>query len=872
MRFTTSITVGAQRAHLSIPRESRAWRLANCVYATVGPAPSRAWLVMTRENVTALSTSSSLTITWTQTAVPASNTRTLNFSGFYLVGAERLLQGGEDDGNALYLAEFADGRYMAEKRKLDSAAIIANFRSYAQDSEYLTGTSGYTWASLLTALWNACGTLGAYPGLPAGLPIDGVPENAYFVGQTAYRSLCAVLDQLDCGIAHNPLAGTFSIVQLGEAQTIAAHADSLQWNGQPIDLTAIQAAANVRVYFHYHRKSYGQERDTSLANNWAYDGAGDVSVQATGIAGASGTKPLWDDLAWQLDEDNAAANAGAISTRAANRASRYATRWTVAPQHKIFSGLLSDILPGGKVRAVLWRNWDDGEAQVGGTVTEYICRSECVTGLRPTASGEAWFDAELVAPEREGFAPPDLGRHSYPNYPRLPNIVQVNSASGSPGDTVTPNADGFHKGRVRRWVANAMATLEDCWIRFVDSHDAVDGQVTAIQHEFYGPARLSGMSTSDGSRLPVYLVRKGTSGSNTTSDLTKFRLTANLNTGGSAAAVKRVWGGAAYADGDVILVHDWYGIALRGMFQGVTNFEGIGLLRDGTTDEYNIVWMEQYAFGVEFTLTSDFTAGVATATVTASWHQGLEPGATISVHDDQGRFTDAIEGCKGVAWRSEYADAANPTVPYYKVISCQRAAERASVVLTYPMCADDPQFDAGTWAIEPHGDETFDPGAPAFGNIINTEPAHRAKAGDVIWVNRIDKVPPFTWRVYDVEHKSQRVLFGLRITSAAIQTLSTICAVEYCEDPVWEDEIGLSAVAFNSVDGADCDITKAPVVVLAFGGSVGAPVNILNLESVELVSDVTIDADSLNKCTRTVFVCSPGSESCVDITDIEDCP
>lgn len=795
MQFTTSITISGQPVNITVPKGTLAERRANSVFCPVGPSPTIGSFLMTKGAIDLLgSVTSPHDIVWKQIALrPNSESRTLTFNDLYLVNSERLLHGSANDDSALYLAEFGDGRYLASRKGLDCGSVIANVRSYANNSDYLTGTSGFTWASLLTALWDACGTLGAYPGLPGGLPIDGAPEITYYVGQSAYRALCAVLNQLDCAIAHNPLAGTYSIVQLGATQTLpTTHETRLQWDAQPINTTALLAAANVRVWFHYHRKSYGQERDTELANNWAYNGGGDVSVKATSITGATGTKPLWDDLPWVLDEDNTVSNSTDIDTRATNRASRYATRHTVAPAHKIYSGLLNDFLPGAKVRAVLWRSWDDGkhpdgsDNHFGGTVTEYVQGVDLVIGMgQGNGSGPAWFDREQVGPAYEHYAPPDLSRRTFPSYPRLPNIVQINAAAGSPGDTVSPNGDGFHKGRVRRWVSNAMSTLDDCWIRFVDDHDTLAGQVDGIQHEFYGPARLSGVSTSGGTLLPVYLVRKGGEDGNR---VVKFKLTGDLDTGTSADAVLRAWNGAAYADGAAITVHDWYGIALRGMWQGISGMEGVALKRENATGEYNIVWMEQYAYSLEFELLEDMGATVAnqaSATVLSSWGQGLEPGSTVTVHDDIGEFTDAIAGCRGYASRSEYADPITPDTPYYKVVESQRVIQFAEATLTNNMCGTAPEFSS--WTKLPNGQFTQDV-ADLATDVVKSNPyVHYGQVGDKVLMKRRLKTKAggdWEFDVVNVTKKAKTIPTEIRFNQATkcIEYKQRQIAFESCED------------------------------------------------------------------------------------------
>lgn len=91
-------------------------------------------------------------------------------------------------------------------------------------------------------------------------------------------------------------------------------------------------------------------------------------------------------------------------------------------------------------------------------------------------------------------------------------VVQVWHTSGSPsvGDTVSTNADGLHKGRVKRIKGQDFATSDNCWILFIDTYDTNEGNVDATQGEYYGPARANGFFDSGGELLPLYTVRKGT--------------------------------------------------------------------------------------------------------------------------------------------------------------------------------------------------------------------------------------------------------------------------------------------------------------------------------------------------------------------------
>ena len=517
MEFTTSITVGGEIVTLAEEgkiKGTAAWMKANSIFCPLGAAHSEAWLLLTGKAIRALSTSAAHDIVWKVKSRQQSQTATNTFKDFKLVQAEKLFLGGEEEDNSLYLCQFADARYFANENS-DSGTILANIRSQAQYNDYYTETAGETWTTLLTDLWNGCATLGAFPGLPPGLPIDAVPESTFLVGLNAYRALNAVLNQLDCAIAHNPFLGTYSIVQLGAAQAIPENRNRLAWNSEPISGTA-DIAAYVRIYFAKHHKNYGQENDTGIDDNWVFSGANNSLLVATGVAGASGTKPLWDDMPWILGEDGTNINTAGLSTRATNRKSRYVTRYNIDLVHKIYTSILDTYLPGGQIKAVLWRNYGDVNNAFGMTNTEIIAGPDFISYSRGNGDGKGLYAAkELSPPEYEAYTSQDISRRTFPNYPRLPNIVQVCHCDGGVrGQTVSANVNGLHRANVKRIVNGTMETLESCWLLFVDDYDNLLGQVNATQGQYYGPARLTGIITSVGETLPLYLVRNYESGVN----------------------------------------------------------------------------------------------------------------------------------------------------------------------------------------------------------------------------------------------------------------------------------------------------------------------------------------------------------------------
>lgn len=803
MNFTTEITVGGKQVIINVPRGTKAWRKANSIFVPFGPSYSQAWLILTKGQLDDLDENGTHSIVWKMISKATGEsppvTSTLTFQGWRLLEAERLLTGGPDDANALYLAQFVDVRYLCMKSSATDA-IRANLRSYAHDADYLTETTTYgTWENLVSKLWTDCALLGSYPGLPGGLPIDGVPEGTWLIGLNGWKALCAVLDQLDCGVAHDPFANSYTIKQLGGVQDIAENAGSLQWDAQPVT-SNVAYAATCRVHFFYNRKSYGQERDTELATNYVVQGASDVIDVASGIDGATGVKFLWDDQPWMLDETETHTNAAANTARAANRAARYATRCTVTAVHKVFSGLLSDYLPGGQIRAVIWRNFDDGaENPLGATVTEFVAGPELAVDYR---DGYVWFDKEIVTPENEQYGPPDYGRHTTPSYPRLPNIVQIYNDQFDPGAIVQPNADGFHIGKVKRWVKNNMESPDDpnfCWILFVDDYDNNLGQVSGKNRDYYGPARLSGVTTSDGQRLPVYLVRS------TERPLVFFELRDYQYLGlprGKEAEILE-WDGADWSpSGVMIMVDDWYRGALdaadppTGFFTGANDVDrgwakyyqaASGEVGD-TLDHYIVIWMSGPCHVVEFELNISRGGGGVSqqlpGTVLKAYLYGHEfyapVGDTVNLRFPAKYFPLAKQGAKGTAVYDDESAATRE----YRVIQCDQLCVTAHAALTTDMCnAESTYFGAGftaasEWPLNQKPAIDITGGGVPIINFFN----HKGMAGDIVELNLWEDIEEYI--IVDVEKHD--IAVGGKVFDDGLNLVQDvwIIAAEWCTDPV----------------------------------------------------------------------------------------
>lgn len=487
----------------------------NSYTCPVGQASGRAWVLLHRADLDVLTT--------TNKAGDKDATYTLGMKAFFqdvdefltipnlvLVKAVRLNVGAPEDANALYLVELADKRFILETWA-DSGVIQANIRSHAQDDDYLTGTTGagsaMTWDELIEAVWNKMAhILGGYS---SSITSDSVPEGWDIRGENAWSVLHSILGKLGRTIAYNPLASTYSIVNLSASgQTIPGSYDKhLLRDAEPIEHNATLAPETIRVYFRTHYKSYGQERDTEIATNWQVEGSKASTSKSipTNISGAvSGSVlQLWDDLPLVLDEDNSEDNDSDLTTRASAVASAWLADAGIERSMKTYAGFKSDVLPGGTIKVIRWQNLNAGPMTL---ITER-------SGFASAADVRG-TDLSSILGSQEELQTPDLSRGSFPNFPRLPNIVEVDVTDGSPstGDAVSPNGDGLFPGSVQRWVGGSIATLEECWIRPVDLEPGTGASESTVvdlrQNDKYH-GRLSGIETSGGSTRPIYLVRSG---------------------------------------------------------------------------------------------------------------------------------------------------------------------------------------------------------------------------------------------------------------------------------------------------------------------------------------------------------------------------
>lgn len=476
---------------------------ANTYWCPLGKAVGKAFVLMRKQDVDTIAAASQSFHTLKFVTRQASQAdQTLSLSGLVWVNAQRVHAGDTNDDNALYLVELADRRTLVQQFS-DTGKLAFNLRSFAQADDYLTETENVSWLSAITQIWNTMSfILGTFPGLPGTVTPNGLPENIHFSGKNSWNALHHLLEKINCTTAYDPVQDSFSIISLAASQSNLPADDPHLFDTMPVEHAASSIPETVRVYFHTHYRNYGQERDTQPDDNWLVeDHSYSIDVATNETEAVAGTVfALWDDLPHILDENNLIENSTELTARANARMQDWlAARQWESPRKQLFSRIIPDVGVGSEIKSITWRCRG---FQHGGSTTE-IVRSPTLPLVSQDSSNGSTSG---------NWDSPDLDRHSTPAFPRLINAVQAWDALLEVGDNIQPNVDGLIPGRVVRWVAGQLTTLEDCWIRPINLKQEENPSTTDIVNARHGDrfvARLSGIKTSVGKTWPIYLAQIG---------------------------------------------------------------------------------------------------------------------------------------------------------------------------------------------------------------------------------------------------------------------------------------------------------------------------------------------------------------------------
>lgn len=478
------IPEGKQRA--AIMQSLSPDQMPNSYTCPLGYSHGTAFVMMRKSELDAIKDEREFTLEFK--AVWENAEEIVKITKLYLIQATRLSVGEPDQEDAPYLLELADGRWQLE-RWSDSGDVLANIRSAAQDLDFLGGTKK-TWNEFVEELWETMPQLGDYPeGEPAeegGDPedpvsSDGVPEGFDVRGENSWRMLNDVLEHLGMAVAYDPVNAAYSLVTYdsGGQELPDLYTVRLTRDLEPIENNATRAPETIRVYFPRWYKGYGQEEDTEI-DGWQTNDAAtflDVPTQIEGVVGGTIVQ-LWDDLYATRDQDGELDNEAELQERADNRAEAWLDDSSIAKAQSVHEGYLKELLPGSRIKSVQWRSTGRGPETM-------------VTALSGQITAKSQRPNKMPAAQEE-WTTLDLSRRSFPNWARLPNVVQVTTSSA--------NADGVFPGFVYRVDGDiagsgTLKKYEECWIRFIDNHATAGGELSATASDFFS-GRLSGVAES----------------------------------------------------------------------------------------------------------------------------------------------------------------------------------------------------------------------------------------------------------------------------------------------------------------------------------------------------------------------------------------
>lgn len=729
----------------------------------------------------------------------------------WILSAFRVNAGGApDDPTAVYLCKLVDWRYFLNRWSTSARALnVRNWAGGDPDRHYVRETvkainTPHGWNDLLKLLWGDVVGLGPFRNVPNIKPPP--PEDLHNSGQNAWRFLNEVLGLAGRVIVYDSELDTYAIKKLTiDATPLDADvAADLEFDARPFSSPACAAPEKIRVYFVKRLEDYGQENDTAATTNWATSNSFTwIDVPTKAPDAIKGTiAPVWAATPAVVQHGTRDTIANLVDVKATAR--EMADAWllengadALSRAHMTLSGLQKKWLPNDSIRETTVREFG------AGLLTE-VRKYPGMPELLPDFS---WEPGAAGEPD-ENLQPIDTARKTLPNYPRLPNIVEVYDYHHAADAMIEANSSGVHPGYVRRVVAGQFERLEKCWILLCDDYPTKRGDVPAKNGDFYGPARLSGKHEHAGERLPLYVVR-----SSAATTIVQFRLLSPIQPGSSALATRIKYNattGGYDAYGGNIIVTDWYSTP-RGMWQapalgsgllGTTTeppvyIEGFAQFRGNTTvttgpttiwgtlpggvvqtfPQYEIIWMETLAWECEGYISGTPAGSIATGTVTAAWEQGKWPGATITLHDDQGFFPRWGNGALFKATRSEHNGQQN----YWKVTNCQQVGITAHATLETNMCSSAATLVEGSFTVTSPSPFNLQPD-PLPTSATNPR-NHRGRAGDQV----VLQLSGGAWEVTDVTLHDVAVIVQAQYAARKLEVKKLTIAAEYCgEVGDWE--------------------------------------------------------------------------------------
>ncbi len=422
-------------------------RLANALYTQSGKYASRAFCLLRRQDLQTLSATSGPRPS--ATGLYAGNFQLefdecmpqgtkLTFKGMSVVHAQCCTRGVESDPQAAYLVELVDARGVLRNRwfhrpttaqfNLLAPAYPGQYYEASLDITFvdLPGAPGglqngvlvppgkaiqripWTWGRMIQNLWDSCGNLGAFPGMPVNpdgslFTPAGTPQGWGFVGVPVLDALQRILEHLGLTIAADLTAGQhYTIVNNGAEDTdfddlTDEFSDQLEDDLEFVQPGSGRVPGSVAVLFHRRNREYGTEEtirpDFFQWVSGSFYGVDVTAAQAFagtltplafqtlgGTVLPTGTHFIWDDFTVRADVDGApvpadVTTATAIARERARQFYNASYSGTLGSMQRRYAGLIG-FATGSNVDGVCWRE-DYNSGRLGWTTT-VVRRDDCV--------------------------------------------------------------------------------------------------------------------------------------------------------------------------------------------------------------------------------------------------------------------------------------------------------------------------------------------------------------------------------------------------------------------------------------------------------------------------------------------------------------
>jgi len=370
---------------------------ANSYRCPIGEETGVAHLLMLRRDVQQISTAGYKTLVMGDDAFGS-----VTFPGMIFDSAYRLLPGSSQDPNALYLVKAVDKRFIAAQSFCNQRFNLRYPNSsQAADNANLDlkmgfasqtvngGTTPYTWTQIIqqiaTSLQGGAGSIV----IPSSLSLTSTPENLRFDCISGWRAMCDVANRIGSECKYDPIADSFSMVEMGGdttnpmgqqggAGTSQGLTDGVTQRTQSDQL--LEDAETIVGTYRYPEKVSvcfpvidGDSNTFGLVNKnnghfYNIDIAGS-SITPSRYSSPNGSTPLtgtrqilydamlalWTDVT-VTDPDNKTD----LTTRATEVATEfYKSIRDCTPAKQVFNGA-RQFVPGATISEVIWREFGDG--------------------------------------------------------------------------------------------------------------------------------------------------------------------------------------------------------------------------------------------------------------------------------------------------------------------------------------------------------------------------------------------------------------------------------------------------------------------------------------------------------------------------------